>query len=204
MASRQEKRNEEVKNLILSTAKDIISEEGINSLSVRKIANKIDYSPSIIYHYFKNKDDLLQYIWKENYMQILSIIKDASTNSESNIEEKIINTFKAYINFALENSELYKNFLLNDDIEVINKTSLLKKGDGKERKSLSVLCFQINEGKKQDLFKKDMDDELTAQILWTSTFGLIIRIIKEKNIPKEQQERLINHHFKILFQGIKK
>jgi hypothetical protein len=50
---------------------------------------------------------------------------------------------------------------------------------------------------------KPMDVELTAQILWTATHGLISRLILEENISKEQKERLINHHFEILINGIK-
>ena len=49
-----------------------------------------------------------------------------------------------------------------------------------------------------------MDIELTAQIIWTSTYGLISRLILEKNIPKKQKDRLIDHHFQILINGLLK
>lgn len=199
---RQEKRNEEVKLFIVKTAEIIISEEGLDNLSIRKIAKKIDYSPSIIYHYFKNKDELLLHIWKKNYMKILHIIKNSESN-QKDLEKNIIDTFKSYIYFALDNPDLYKNILLNDNIEVLNQTSLLQKGDGKKRKTLNSLYKKIELGKEKNIFKKDLDSELTSQIIWTSTFGLIIRIIKDKINDKDQIENLINVHFKILFNGIK-
>ena len=56
---RKEKEREIRRELILNTAQEIISSEGIDNVSIRKIANKIEYSPAIIYYYFKDKDEII-------------------------------------------------------------------------------------------------------------------------------------------------
>jgi len=52
---RQIVKQEEIRNLILTTAQQIVGEDGISGLSIRKITNRIDYSPAIIYYYFKDR-----------------------------------------------------------------------------------------------------------------------------------------------------
>lgn len=49
-----------------------------------------------------------------------------------------------------------------------------------------------------------LDLELTAQIIWTSTFGLLSRLLLEKDLPPDQKEALINHHFEIILSGLLK
>jgi len=68
---------------------------------------------------------------------------------------------------------------------------------------LQALCENLERGIKQGRYNP-CDPELTAQILWTSTFGLIIKIMIEKDVSQEQAERLIERHFSILFFGILK
>jgi AcrR family transcriptional regulator len=70
LKERKERDRDERRELILNAANEIIKEEGIDHLSVRKIANKIEYSPSIIYHYFKDKDDIISHLMKKSYKKI--------------------------------------------------------------------------------------------------------------------------------------
>ncbi len=59
---RKERERDERRELILNAANEIIKTEGIDNLSIRKIANKIEYSPTIIYYYFNSKELLRQKI----------------------------------------------------------------------------------------------------------------------------------------------
>ena len=62
---RREREVEEMKELILSAASDIIASQGFDKLSIRKIAKKIEYSPSIIYHYFDDKEEILNVVMQK-------------------------------------------------------------------------------------------------------------------------------------------
>lgn len=66
---------------------------------------------------------------------------------------------------------------------------------------MELLSELIGLGMEKGKFRK-LDAELTAQIIWTSTYGLICRLILEENVPKKQQQKLINHHFEILIRGM--
>ena len=197
---RQIRRQEEIRKKILDVARDIISKEGIQGLSIRKITNTIDYSPAIIYHYFKDKNEIVETLTSEVYRRILASIGSVKKN-ENEPEKEIKEAFINYIKAALAYPEEYKSFMLNDDLSLIKMTSLLHKGICENSKTLQVLCSSIKRGIEKGRFVP-CDPELTAQILWTSTFGLIIKLIIEKDIPEDQLNRLIEHHFTVLFNGL--
>lgn len=199
---RKQMEKEAIRKKILDAASEILVEEGYDKLSIRKIANKIEYSPGIIYHYFKDKGEIIAFIVEEEYEIILKTLSDISLNEE-NPEKTIEQTFRAYIELMLETPEKFRTILMNDIEAVQEKVNILGRGISKERKSLQGLCSMIERGIEKGKFR-EMDVELTAQIIWTSTHGLISRLIIERNIPKDQKERLINHHFEILINGLMK
>lgn len=197
---RQLRRQEEIRQKILDIARDIVTKEGIQGLSIRKITNAIDYSPAIIYHYFKDKNEIIELLVKDGYKRILDSISSVKRN-EDEPEKELREAFDNYIRAALESPEVYKAVVLSDDPSILTKTSILKKGITKDSKTFKLLYENLRRGidKKKYL---QYDIELTAQILWTATFGLIIKLIIEKDISTEQVNRLIDQLFNILFKGI--
>jgi len=197
---RQMIRQEEIRNKILDAAREIIATEGFAGLSIRKITGKIEYSPAIIYHYFKDKNEIVESLVGEGYGRILAAISSVKPN-EAEPEKEMREVFMKYIEAALASPEVYKEFMLNDDPAVLKRTGLLKAGISQTSPSLKILCGNIQRGISLGRLAP-CDPELTAQIIWTSTFGLIIKLIMEKDIPKEQVNRLIDQHFAIIFNGI--
>ena len=55
---RREREKESLRQDILDVAREMFATEGYESVSMRKIADKIEYSPTTIYLYFKDKNEL--------------------------------------------------------------------------------------------------------------------------------------------------
>jgi len=55
---RQERDREAVRRSILDAARELFTAEGYQNVSIRKIAERIEYSPAAIYSYFPSKDDI--------------------------------------------------------------------------------------------------------------------------------------------------
>ena len=191
-----------IRKKIIHAASDILVKEGYDSLSIRKIANKIEYSPGIIYHYFKDKADIITSVAEEGYGRILKSLSEMPIDTE-NPAKSIENTFRMYIELMLEVPQQFRAILMNDIEGLQDKVNILREGVSKERKSLQGLCRLIELGIEKGKFR-ELDIELTAQIIWTSTHGLLSRLILEKDVTAKQQERLINHHFDILINGLLK
>src|SRR5437899_7673039 len=64
---RQERDRESVRRAILDAARDLFVTEGFQNVSIRKIAEKIEYSPAAIYGYFPSKDDIFYALAEEGF-----------------------------------------------------------------------------------------------------------------------------------------
>lgn len=198
---RQLQKNEETRQLILDTAKEIIKAEGFEKLSIRKIVKQIDYSPAIIYHYFKDKNEIVETLMQMGFRRIMGALRSVPRDEEKPHEE-LKATLHHYILAALQNPMEYKAFMTKDDDLALQTTALLHEGAA-QKPSVGMLCENIQRGIALGIYSP-CDVELTAQIIWTSTFGLILKCIVEKNLPEAQINRLIDRHFAIIFGGILK
>jgi AcrR family transcriptional regulator len=64
---RQEREREAVARAILDAARELFVAEGYSNVSIRKIAEKIEYSPAAIYSYFESKDDIFLALAEEGF-----------------------------------------------------------------------------------------------------------------------------------------
>src|SRR5213080_1865033 len=64
---RQERDRETVRRAILDAARDLFVREGYANVSIRKIAERIEYSPAAIYGYFPSKDDIFFALAEERF-----------------------------------------------------------------------------------------------------------------------------------------
>jgi AcrR family transcriptional regulator len=64
---RQERDREAVRRAILDAARDLFVTEGYQHVSIRKIAERIEYSPAAIYSYFPSKDDIFFALAEEGF-----------------------------------------------------------------------------------------------------------------------------------------
>jgi AcrR family transcriptional regulator len=197
---RQLRKQIEIRNAILEAARVIISQDGVKGLSIRKITNAIEYSPAIIYHYFKDKNEIVETLVGEGYSRILNSLSIVSKN-EKEPEKEIKEIFTSYIRSTMDNRDEYMAIMLNDDPAVLKNTVILEKGISNRSRTMQVLTEALQRGIEQGRFI-NFDVELTAQILWTAAFGLIIKLMMERNISEEHIISLIDHHFKVLFYGI--
>lgn len=70
---RREREREELRKKILHTASRLVSQEGHENLTIRKLAREIEYSPRTIYLYFRDKEHLLHEIVEEGFRRTLEI-----------------------------------------------------------------------------------------------------------------------------------
>src|SRR5882724_3296806 len=96
----QERRAREKKELrqeILDAARDLFVREGFENVSMRKIAEKIEYSPTTIYLYFQDKADLLDCIVEETLLGLQA--KLDSIRYGLDLVADLKNGLRAYIEY---------------------------------------------------------------------------------------------------------
>ena len=98
---------EETRMNILDAAFRIVKEEGWDALSMRKIADAIEYTAPIIYEYFDNKDAILLELTRRGYMLLTRDLEEAR-NAHRLPAKQLEAMWVAYWNFAFANQEYYK------------------------------------------------------------------------------------------------
>lgn len=73
---RQEREREAVSRAILDAARDLFVAEGYQNVSIRKIADRIEYSPAAIYSYFPSKDDIFFALAEEGFRILFTPAED--------------------------------------------------------------------------------------------------------------------------------
>jgi AcrR family transcriptional regulator len=69
---RQEREREAVARAILDAARDLFVSEGYHNVSIRKIAERIEYSPAAIYSYFPSKDHIFFSLAEEGFRMLFT------------------------------------------------------------------------------------------------------------------------------------
>lgn len=109
MASKDRKQRlkDDTRKNILDAAMRIGKEEGWQALSMRKIADIIEYTPPVIYEYFANKEALMLELTKMGY---LILAKDMKAAKEHHVlpEKQLEDMWLTYWNFAFAQKELYQ------------------------------------------------------------------------------------------------
>ena len=104
---RQDQEKQELRQAILTAAGELFLEQGYERFSLRKVAERIGYSPTTIYLYFRDKDDLLFTVVDEGFVRFGQQLAAAAASTEDPWE-RLIALGRAYIAFGLQNPVYYQ------------------------------------------------------------------------------------------------
>lgn len=197
---RKEREKAEMQEKILNTAADIMKNEGIGAISIRKIAGKIEYSPAIVYHYFKDKEDIINRLVTLEYQKFLTALSSPDPDGHS-LKETLRQNLQKFINYATEMGEEYKIIMLSESPAILARTSVLRRGSISDRPAAALLLNTLK-GIFPDGNCEESRLDLLAQVIWASTFGLILRLIIEK-VDEDQKKRLTEAYLDFVVNALK-
>jgi AcrR family transcriptional regulator len=175
VAKRKEKHKEDLRVKILQSARELFMERGFEHTSIRNIAEKIDYSPTTIYLYFKDKDDVFYALHQEGFVILNQHFKALAL--VENPFERLKAISKAYIQFAIENGEYYDlMFIVRSPMNAINKErSGWKEGDTAFKFLIHTIQQCIDKG-----YFKGMHPEILAFTVWSMVHGIVSLEIRNR------------------------
>ena len=171
--------------------------EGYESVSIRKIAEKIEYAPGTIYLYFKDKAEILDRICEETFRKLQRRM-EAIRDDKSAPLDKLRRGLRTYIQFGLEHPNHY----------VV--TFLQAKASGESTKvfeTIGLETFGCLRGGVQEcidageLVCHDADE--VAQTLWAGIHGLTSVLITCPTFPFVEHNRLIDRMVETLVEGVR-
>lgn len=178
ISDRKAREKEDLKALILSGAKKLFVEKGIEQTTIRNIADAIDYSVGTVYVYFKDKNAIFHALHTQGFVQLSSEFKVLS--HVSNPMERLRAMGKVYINFALQNPDMYDlMFNLKAPMEFLNDTKEEEWNEGKA--TFDVLRTTVGHCMENGHFKGH-DLEPTAFMIWSMVHGMCSLEISKRSV----------------------
>jgi AcrR family transcriptional regulator len=101
-----ERRKRKVRDTIIEAAENVFAQEGEAGLSMRRLADRIDYSPAAIYKYFASKDELLAAIREQFFERLLTRMSPEAEGASP--AKRFRAGLRAYIQTGLENPNHYR------------------------------------------------------------------------------------------------
>ena len=182
---------EDTRTSILDAALTIVREEGWQSLSMRKIADRIEYTAPIIYEYFSNKEGILLELTRQGYIMLgkkVKATKDEYVRSDEQLEAMWI----AYWNFAFEYKEFYQLMFGVDMICCDQKKSM------PETEYLDNLFFDTI----KDLMKAEQPEEGIICRKYYTFWSIIHGLISINMVNRGRDEEMNQHILKDALKGI--
>lgn len=200
LKERREREKENLRQEILDAASEMFATEGYANVSMRKIADQIEYSPTTIYLYFKDKNDLLNQICEDTFGKLYAVvsnIQDESTTALECLQQGI----RAYIEFGLAHPHHYEVTFITPIMDYLGEEIHPFEGSMGERtfgflRSQVALCVA-----EESLKKGDVD--AMSQTVWAAMHGLTSLLISHTDFPFAAKEKLIECLTEMIINGMK-
>ena len=117
---RQEREREAVARSILDAARDLFVAEGYQHVSIRKIADRIEYSPAAIYSYFPSKDDIFFALAEEGF-RLLVESAQAAPDDDTDLLIAIRRPFLSLYRFSRTHPEYFALMFVDRSVPRISR-----------------------------------------------------------------------------------
>jgi AcrR family transcriptional regulator len=121
LKERQERDREAVSRSILDAARELFVTHGYQEVSIRKIAERIEYSPAAIYSYFPSKDDIFFALAEEGFRLLFSYGASPRPVAAGDPLDAIRAMFWRYFEFSKEHPEYFALMFLDRSVPRISK-----------------------------------------------------------------------------------
>lgn len=177
-----ERRRQKVRGAILEAAERVFSNEGEAGLSIRRLAEEIDYSPAAIYKYFGSKDELVDELKEAFFGRLMESIDPASRQAMT-FSQRVRRCFQMYIEVAVERPHHYVAAFSSPGSAEPGAPSEADWGAfqaTKKGQAFMTVVDLVQEGQAAGIFDASLDPVLAAKSLWASMHGLALLLI---NLP---------------------
>ncbi len=185
---------------ILDAASELFVRDGYENVSMRRIADKIEYSPTTIYIYFKDKAELLEQVCKETFQRLARRLGKI-TEQPGDPLERLKRGLVAYIEFGLENPHHYRATFMMPLPEGFDHQKYHQE-DAPGMQAFAFLTRGLAECIKAGKIPA-MNVELAAQTLWAGIHGITSLLITHSRFPWVGRDKVIHSTADTLVAGLK-
>ena len=185
VTERRARHKEALRRHILDAAREVFVAEGYESVSMRKIAEKIEYSPTTIYLYFKDKAELLNCLCEEIFARLGETI-DRIVNEGGDPVARLLKGMRAYVTFGIKNPNDYRVAFL---------ISVGRRGDVTQQPATWTVYGYLRSTVAECIASgrfRPVDLETAAQALWSAAHGITSLLIIHHEFPWADVDQVID------------
>ena len=205
-----------LKEALIKEAFIMLKESGIESLTLRELTQRLGTSRSAIYRHFSNKEDLIKNVILAGFEELDKSFEPIFTNASISTINKFEQMGFMYINFALQNPDLYRMLFgpkhMKEREEVCenekpelyrlkNNESNMDDLDEMESNGFHKLVVLIVAAQEEGLFIKN-DPFIISITIWSHLHGLASLIIDGHTFGGFSPKELYEANFKTLLNGL--
>jgi AcrR family transcriptional regulator len=165
IAERRVRERTELRRRILDAARELFMSEGYERVTMRRIADAIEYSPTAIYLHFEDKDALVQALCADEFAHLLAALPD---RVPADPVEAIRELGLAYARFGLAHPNHYRFMFMMD--------KHLDRPSDEGQQAFRLLRMAVEAAITSGRFRRE-DVDATAQVLWSSLHGVVALLV---------------------------
>ena len=176
---RRTREREETRDRILDAARQMFVRQGYEETTMRAIADKIEYTPTAIYHHFRSKDALLTELASSDFRALATAFHRIGRIEDP--IERLGRIGDAYVEFALGHPMQYQLMFMTRKPEDVIANGIHGDPTQDAYAFLTEACTAaIGSGRLRSDFT---DADELAQMLWSSTHGLLALQMMKQGAP---------------------
>ena len=183
---RQDRERQAVTASILTAARDLFVAEGYQSVSIRKIAERIEYSPAAIYSYFPSKDDIFLALAEEGFHRLDEKVRAAGADASSSLDV-VRARWWAFYEFSQEQPAYFELMFVDRSVPRITQ-----QWDGFEllQRMLAEAVATIQRAIDEGAFPTTVNPNCAMHMLWASLVGPAVIGIRHRLATGEDYDAL--------------
>jgi AcrR family transcriptional regulator len=197
---RQERDREAVRRAILDAARELFVREGYQNVSIRKIAERIEYSPAAIYGYFPSKDDIFFALAEEGFRLLCSSRPLGQVSSEPpDSLEAVRAIFWRFYEFSREHPQYFALMFVDRSVPRISR-EYERFAFAREMRAQLVAHVQqcINEGS----LPPTVPALIAVRILTTALLGVAVLHLSDRLGPDQNADDLALNVLDVTIAGL--
>ena len=193
---RRDAEKSEMRKRIMDAATEIINQEGYEKLSIRKIASKIEYSPTTIYLYYKDKAEIVRDMSDTLYRKV-SLTAAGLNESSVPVDRRIRGMLCVFIKELCGEPEMARAIMSSDSSVIFANDS---GGERPSNPGIDLLDALILEGIADNIFRAGAEN--TSWMLVSAVLGFVLTSISNKLYGHKKFDCFVNDFVEILMNGI--
>jgi AcrR family transcriptional regulator len=187
-AQLREQRQANIRTAILDAARELFAQEGVAGLSMRRLAEKIGYTPRTIYLYFADKDDLLSELIEEEVGRLADHLESTFAKHRSP-QQRLEAVALAYVAFGLEHPQAYEAIFMVRSHPMTRESA--RSGQHVQgKRMLDVLDRVVRESGR---VTEERDHQVIVQALRCALHGVTSLLVLGRQLPGVQWETVVRH-----------